>query len=88
MTDRVEQDLADLRDAIREENKLLHQAIKRKFDWFNTILGIVGAVLALAGVVGLIFSVLTDKKMTKLGHHLNTIGEKVQEVHTTVHSQV
>lgn len=73
------QEMKDLQEEIREENKFLHKALQKKIDWFNIIIGILGTVLALAGVVALVFSILTDKKINKIADH-------IQEVHQTVHA--
>lgn len=77
----MEEGLKNIRDEIKEENRLLHRLLKSKADTFNTILGVVGAVLALAGVVGLVYSILADKKMGHVSRHVDTIRSHVQTLH-------
>ena len=80
----MEAKLDEIRQELKEDNRLLHEIITSKADVLNTILAVVGVLLALAGVIGLVYSVLADKKLMSVKNYLGDIGTRVKELHASV----
>lgn len=80
----MDQKLDEIREELKEDNRLLHDIIKSKAEVLNTVLAVVGVLLAVAGVIGLVYSILADKKMLSVQSDLNEIASHVKDLHTSI----
>ena len=62
-----------MQEEIKEELSLLRQLVNENARVGNLVLSVIGILLALAGVAGLIYSIMADIKITQIHAHTSTL---------------